>query len=119
VVADDDPTVATLVLKTMESHGLECAIALDGTKALELIRDGRPDAVVLDVNMPDRDGYDVLSALRADPALKDTKVLLLTARRREADILRGFGLGADDYIVKPFSPMELVARIGRLLRSAA
>jgi DNA-binding response OmpR family regulator len=73
----------------------------------------RPDAAVLDVNMPGMDGYAVLSAIRQEGI--PLRVLLLTARQQESDVIRGFTLGADDYVVKPFSPMELVARLKRLL----
>ena len=73
----------------------------------------RPHAAVLDVNMPGMDGYEVLSAVRAEEI--PVRVLLLTARQQESDVIRGFTLGADDYVVKPFSPMELVARMKRLL----
>ena len=88
-------------------------MAADGPKALEAARRLRPHAAVLDVNMPGMDGYEVLAAIRAEniPA----RVMLLTARQQESDVIRGFTLGADDYVVKPFSPMELVARIKRLV----
>ncbi len=113
VIADDDPTVLALVRTALQNFGMECRTAVDGPSALELIRKGRPHAAVLDVNMPGMDGYAVLSAVRADQIT--ARVLLLTARQQESDVLRGFALGADDYVVKPFSPMELVARLKRLL----
>ena len=68
--------------------------------------------------MPNRDGFEVLASIKNDKSLADVRVILLTARQQEADIARGFGLGADDYVVKPFSPMELVARLQRVLREA-
>ena len=74
----------------------------------------RSQAAILDVNMPGMDGYEVLAALRAENL--PVRVMLLTARQRESDIIRGFTLGADDYVVKPFSPMELVARLKRLIQ---
>jgi len=86
---------------------------VDGRKALEAARRWRPQVAVLDVNMPGMDGYEVLAALRAENL--PVRVMLLTARQRESDIIRGFTLGADDYVVKPFSPMELVARLKRLI----
>ncbi len=113
VIADDDPTVLALVRTALQNFGMECRTAVDGPSALDLIRKGRPHAAVLDVNMPGMDGYAVLSAVRADQI--SVRVLLLTARQQESDVLRGFALGADDYVVKPFSPMELVARLKRLL----
>lgn len=113
VIADDDPTILALVRTALQNFGMECRTAVDGPSALELIRKGRPHAAVLDVNMPGMDGYEVLSGVRSDQL--PVRVLLLTARQQESDILRGFALGADDYVVKPFSPMELVARLKRLL----
>jgi DNA-binding response OmpR family regulator len=113
VVADDDPTVLALVRTALANFGMECYTAVDGPSALETIRRYRPQAAVLDVNMPGMDGYEVLSAVRSEEI--PVRVLLLTARQQESDVIRGFTLGADDYVVKPFSPMELVARMKRLL----
>ena len=113
VVVDDDPTVLALVRTALQNFGMECYMAADGPSALDTIRRQRPHAVVLDVNMPDMDGYEVLAAIRREGI--PVRVLLLTARQQEGDVLRGFALGADDYVVKPFSPMELVARLRRLL----
>jgi CheY-like chemotaxis protein len=113
LVADDDPTVLALVRTALENFGMECQVAVDGRKALEAARRWRPQVAVLDVNMPGMDGYEVLAALRAENL--PVRVMLLTARQRESDIIRGFTLGADDYVVKPFSPMELVARLKRLI----
>ncbi len=112
-IADDDPTVLALVRTALANFGMECYTAVDGPSALENIRRYRPHAAVLDVNMPGMDGYEVLSAVRAEGI--PVRVLLLTARQQESDVIRGFTLGADDYVVKPFSPMELVARMKRLL----
>jgi two-component system cell cycle response regulator DivK len=114
LVADDDPTVLALVRTALENFGMECQVAADGRKALEMARRWRPQAAILDVNMPGMDGYEVLAALRAENL--PVRVMLLTARQRESDIIRGFTLGADDYVVKPFSPMELVARLKRLIQ---
>lgn len=111
-VVDDDPTVLALVRTALENFGMECYMASDGPGALDLIRLERPHAAVLDVNMPNMDGYEVLAAIRREGI--PIRVLLLTARQQEGDVLRGFTLGADDYVVKPFSPMELVARLKRL-----
>jgi CheY-like chemotaxis protein len=114
LVADDDPTVLALVRTALENFGMDCQVAADGRKALETARHWRPQAAILDVNMPGMDGYEVLAALRAENL--PVRVMLLTARQRESDIIRGFTLGADDYVVKPFSPMELVARLKRLIQ---
>lgn len=113
VLADDDLTVRLLVRGIFQGAGIKCRMACDGTEALQVIRDCPPLAVVLDVNMPGMDGYEVLSAIRSEGL--PVKVLLLTARQQEADITRGFTLGADDYVIKPFNPAELLARVKRYL----
>jgi two-component system, cell cycle response regulator DivK len=113
VVADDDPIVVALVRTTLENFGLHCHTVGSGSEALEMIRKVQPQAAVLDINMPGMDGYEVLSRIRQEDTT--TRILLLTARQQESDMLRGFTLGADDYVVKPFSPAELTARLKRLL----
>jgi CheY-like chemotaxis protein len=112
LVADDDPTVLTLVRTALQNFGMECIEANNGPEALQIARHRRPEMAVLDVNMPGMDGYEVLAAIRKDRI--PMRILLLTARQQENDVIRGFTLGADDYVVKPFSPMELVARLKRL-----
>jgi CheY-like chemotaxis protein len=113
LIVDDDPVIRTLLRTTLRSYGLGCEAIDNGRDALRMIREEKPHAVVLDVNMPGLDGYGVLSAIRAENL--PTVVVMLSARQQEEDVLRGFRLGADDYLVKPFSPPELVARIKRLL----
>jgi CheY-like chemotaxis protein len=113
VIADDDVTVRTLVRCALENEGMECQLASNGSEALQLIRNHHPHAAVLDINMPGMDGFEVLAAIRAEAL--PVRVILLSARQHQNDIVRGFTLGADDYIVKPFKPMELTARLKRLL----
>jgi DNA-binding response OmpR family regulator len=113
VIADDDPVVLALVRTALENFGMDCHQTSDGADALEAIRRTLPQAAVLDVDMPGMDGYEVLAAIRREEL--PVRVLLVTARQQESDVVRGFTLGADDYVVKPFSPMELVARLKRLL----
>jgi two-component system, cell cycle response regulator DivK len=113
LVADDDSIVLALVRTALENFGIECHLAADGPKALDAVRRLLPQAAILDVNMPGMDGYEVLAAIRVDNL--PVRVMLLTARQQESDIIRGFTLGADDYVVKPFSPLELVARLKRLI----
>jgi DNA-binding response OmpR family regulator len=113
VIADDDFHVLAVVRSALQSLGMECRSAASGPDALNLIRELCPHAVVLDVNMPGMDGFQVLAAIRH--AALPVKVIMLTARQNESDVLRGFELGADDYVVKPFNPLELVARLKRLL----
>jgi len=117
VIADDDATVLALLKTTVESYGIDCVVAGEGDQALELMRATPPDAAILDVIMPNMDGLEVLATIRNDPILKNVRVLLLSALQQESDIVRALGLGADDYVTKPFSPLEVVARLKRLVRS--
>jgi DNA-binding response OmpR family regulator len=94
---------------------MECYVARNGEDALEMARGKQIDASILEVGLPGLDGFQILAALKRDPDMAKVRVMFLTARQSEADILRAFGLGADDYIIKPFSPMEVCARLKRLL----
>jgi CheY-like chemotaxis protein len=116
LVADDDATVVALLSATLCHYGIDCQAASNGQDALDMARDTQPDALVLDVNMPRLDGFAVLAALRNDPTTAHLAVIMLSARQQETDVLRGFGLGADDYVVKPFNPMELAMRLKSMLR---
>jgi DNA-binding response OmpR family regulator len=114
-VAEDDPKQANLLRLYLEREGHAVAVAADGRAALERARAQAPDLVVLDVLMPVVDGLDVCRILRAE---SDLPILLVTARSTENDLLLGLDLGADDYLTKPYSPRELVARVRALLRRA-
>jgi CheY-like chemotaxis protein len=114
VLADDDPSITSLLRVTLSRQGFSCHIAEDGGQALELTKRLKPQVLVLDVNMPIHDGFEVLAELRRDSDTRDVRVLLLTACEQESDIVRGFGLGSDDYVIKPFNPMEVTARVKRL-----
>jgi CheY-like chemotaxis protein len=116
LAADDDPTTTAIVRAVVTQNAMTCEVARDGREAVERAREIVPDAIVLDVNMPYRDGFEVLAALRSDPRTNAVPVLMLTSVQQEADVVRGFRLGADDYVIKPFNPMELLARIKRLVR---
>ena len=115
LLADDDPSITALLKATLSRQNIVCHVAQDGERALVLAREHQPAVVVLDVNMPHTDGFEVLAALRNDPSMRDMKVLMLTGCEQETDVVRGFGLGTDDYVTKPFNPMEVTARIKRLL----
>jgi CheY-like chemotaxis protein/HPt (histidine-containing phosphotransfer) domain-containing protein len=115
LIADDDPTIVAIVRSTFEGHGMKCASTNNGGDVVPSAEKLTPDVIVLDVNLPQMDGFQVLSTIRNHKLLSRCLVVLLTARQQETDIMKGFGLGADDYILKPFSPMELVARVRRLL----
>jgi CheY-like chemotaxis protein len=116
LAVDDDATTTAIVRAVVTRSGMTCHIATNGKQALESAHALKPSAIVLDVNMPFIDGFQVLATLRNDPQTADIPVVMLTSVQQESDIVRGFGLGADDYIVKPFNPMELLARIKRLVR---
>jgi CheY-like chemotaxis protein len=119
VIADSDPASLTLVDTVLTQEGIECRVADNGSLALELIKATTPDAVILEVTLPGSDGFQILAEIRRDPALAGIVVILLTSRQAEADVLRGFSLGADDYVTKPFSPLELAARLKRALARAS
>lgn len=115
LVVDDEPKIARLARDYLEKAGYSVATAGDGTTALALFRHQRPDLVVLDLNLPGMDGLDVCRAIRRE---SDVPIIMLTARVEEVDRLIGLELGADDYVTKPFSPRELVARVKAVLRRA-
>ncbi len=115
LVVDAEPTISEIVSRYLERAGYDTRTAADGAEALELIASVRPDLVVLDLMMPGIDGLEVLRRVRERPASR-TAVILLTARGEESDRIIGLRLGADDYVVKPFSPAELVARVDAVLR---
>jgi len=113
LVVDDEPQIATIARDYLSRAGFSVAVATDGTSGLEMARESRPDLVVLDLGLPHLDGLAVARALRRE---SDVPIIMLTARVDEADRLAGFDVGADDYITKPFSPRELVARVASVLR---
>ena len=115
VVADDDDDIRDLVELKLTQSGYEVRATTNGVEALEDIRRDPPQLAVLDVMMPGLSGIDVLREIRSDEALKDVRVVLLTARSRDTDVDMGFSTGADDYLIKPFSPRELVHRVAALL----
>lgn len=115
LVADDDRDIRELVAFRLAKGGYEVITAEDGGQALELARSRRPALAVLDVMMPHLSGYEVTRSLRADEATRPIPVILLTARVQETDVARGFEAGADDYLKKPFSPQELLARVHAIL----
>jgi DNA-binding response OmpR family regulator len=115
LVVDDEPKITQLVRDYLERGGFAVTTASDGTSALALARSERPDLVILDLGLPDKDGLDVTRALRRDSTIP---LIVLTARAEESDRLVGLELGADDYVTKPFSPKELVARVRAVLRRA-
>ncbi len=115
LVVDDEPTIGDVVCRYLQRAGYEAHAARDGTRALEMVAERRPDLVVLDLMLPGLDGLEVMRRLRAQDRDR-TATIVLTAKGEESDRVTGLRLGADDYVVKPFSPVELVARVDAVLR---
>ena len=116
LVVDDEPDIVALVTYHLVKAGYNVTSAASGPDALALARRERPALVVLDLMLPGLSGFDVLQTLRKEEGTADVAVLLLTARKEEPERIRGLELGADDYLTKPFSPQELVLRVGAILR---
>lgn len=116
---EDDQTSAQLVRFLMERQGYAFQHASDGRAGLELARSLRPDVVILDVLLPLLDGFQVLEALHADAETARIQVLMLTGKTQSSDIVKALAIGANDYLLKPFQPAELTARVNKLLRSRA
>ncbi len=119
LIVDDDQDICDLVAYKLDHSGYDVRRAKDGEQAIEAVTAVQPDIVLLDIMMPGLSGLEVLERWRTEAATARLPVLLLTARAQEADVERGFELGADDYIVKPFSPRELVGRVNAVLARVA
>ena len=115
LVADDEPNIVTAVEFLLQRQGFEVQVARNGEEALSLIESARPDLVLLDVMMPLKSGYEVCKRIRERPDWSHIKVVMLSAKGRDAEVARGLDLGADLYVTKPFSTRELVAKIKGLL----
>ena len=116
LVVDDEPDIVALVAYHLAKSGYRVSTAANGAAALATARQERPSLLVLDLMLPGMSGFDVLELLRSDESTRGIAVLMLTARKEEQDRIRGLSLGADDYLTKPFSPQELVLRVGAILR---
>jgi two-component system phosphate regulon response regulator PhoB len=116
LIVDDEPDVSRLLAFSLQAAGFETEEAANGRAALDVIARVRPDVVILDLMLPDLTGYEVCRRLRADPLLGEAGILILTARGEEIDRIAGFEVGADDYVVKPFSVREVVLRVQGLMR---
>jgi two-component system, OmpR family, phosphate regulon response regulator PhoB len=119
LVVDDEPDIVGLVAYHLVKAGYRVSTAASGPEALAQARSEHPALIVLDLMLPGMSGFDVAEQLAQDETTRDTAVLMLTARKEEADRIRGLSLGADDYLTKPFSPQELVLRVGAILRRLA
>jgi DNA-binding response OmpR family regulator len=116
LVVEDDADIASLIVHFLGPAGHESEVVANGSDALPAARRHPPDLIILDRMLPGLDGLEICRALRADAELGAVPILMLTARAEEVDRIAGFEIGADDYVTKPFSPKELIARIGALLR---
>jgi DNA-binding response OmpR family regulator len=115
IIADDDPNIVLSLEFLMRRAGHEVRVAQDGEAVLAAVAEAVPDLVLLDVMMPKRNGYDVCDALRADPACRDLRIIMLTARGQAVERTKGLALGADAYVTKPFSTREVVDLVRQTL----
>ncbi len=116
LVVDDEIHIVKIIAYKMRGAGYEVVSARDGVEALDVVKASRPDLILLDVMMPRMDGFQTLEALKADPATRDIPVFLLTVKSKEVDRQKGYEIGADDYLTKPFSPNKLLERINQALK---
>ena len=117
LIADDNENIREALTYLLEDEGYKLWMAKDGAETLEKARDVRPDILFLDIMMPIMNGYEVCRVIKSDPELKNIYVIMLTAKGQVAEQERGRSVGADEYIVKPFSPMEVLARIKKIFES--
>lgn len=115
LIADDEPNIVVSLEFMMKREGHEVLVARDGVEALEMIRRERPRLVLLDGMMPGMSGFEVCEAVRADDGMRNILIVMLTAKGRDTDVVRGAGVGADDYVIKPFSTRDLVQKIRGML----
>jgi DNA-binding response OmpR family regulator len=116
LVVDDDPVILKLLEVNFDMEGFAVLIAHDGEEGIEVARRERPDVIVSDIMMPKTSGIQLVAELKGDPATSDIPILLLSAKAQNADVLTGLDAGADDYITKPFEPLDLVDRVIRLAK---
>ena len=117
LVVEDDADIGKLLQWVLEREGFSVTVLPDGRAAMQRVASAPPELVLLDVMLPHASGHQILAAIRANAAWKDTPVIMLTAKSQEADVVKALDAGANDYMVKPFQPAELRARIRRLVRA--
>lgn len=118
LVVDDEPFILRSLTFVLRKEGFEVSEAMNGEEAMEKIRAEKPGLVLLDVMMPKKNGYEVLSEVKADDELKSTYIIMLTAKGQESDRVKGLSLGVNEYMTKPFSPMKIVERARAVLNGA-
>lgn len=116
LIVEDEAEIAQLIQLYLEKEGFSCRVCRDGLTAIQIFQEQKPDLIILDLMIPQLDGLEVCARIRQKPGAKDPYILMLTAKGEEMDRIIGLSTGADDYMVKPFSPRELVARVRALLR---
>lgn len=117
LIADDNENIREALTYLLEDEGYKLWLAKDGAEALAKARDIRPDILFLDIMMPEMSGYEVCRIIKSDPDLKGIYVIMLTAKGQSAEQERGRSVGADEYIIKPFSPMEVLAKVKKIFGS--
>jgi len=117
ILVDDDPYILMSLEFLMKKNGFDVMVARNGTEALEILEQQLPDIVLLDIMMPDVDGYEICRHIKKSPRLKQIKVIFMSAKSKEPDIKKGYDLGASLYITKPFSTRELVKQVKELLEN--
>jgi len=116
IIIEDDKHISKLVKYNLEKAGYDCTVADEGEEALDVLAKERPDLIILDIMLPKMDGFEVCRAIKQNTKLKNIPIIMLTAKGEEVDRIVGLELGADDYVVKPFSPRELILRIKAILK---
>lgn len=119
MIVDDELNILVPLQFLMEQNGFRVVLAQSGRDALEALEKSKPDLILLDIMLPDLDGYEIFQMIRANPAWDDVKVIFLTAKNRDGDIAKGLNLGVDAYVTKPFSNAELLAAVNALTGVAA
>ena len=115
LIADDEPNIVISLEFLLKREGYDVIVAQNGAEALVRIRAERPDMAILDVMMPQRNGFEVCQDLRQDPQFKDLRIMMLTAKGRDTEVSKGLALGADVYMTKPFATKELIAQVKALI----
>ncbi len=115
LVVDDDPVILKLLEVNFEMEGFVVLVARDGEEGIEVARTGKPDVIVSDIMMPKVSGLELVAALKGDPGTSKIQIILLSAKAQNADVRSGLDAGADDYVTKPFEPLDLVDRVNKLL----
>jgi len=119
LVVDDDPVILKLLEVNFEMEGFTVLIAHDGAEGVDVARSERPDVIVSDIMMPKKSGLELVTDLKGDPDTSDIPIILLSAKAQNADVRSGLDSGADEYVTKPFEPLDLVDRVNRLLEASA